>query len=64
MGGQGREGGTWDENKSLKALYGILPMNGNETYMTALHYATHVNKKREKKEMAFFLNSLNQLLNL
>lgn len=27
-------------------------MNGNETRVIALHYATHVNKK--KKEMAFY----------
>lgn len=54
--GQGREGGTWDENKSLKALYGILPMNGNETYMTALHYATHVNKKGKKKKSLFLIS--------
>lgn len=50
--GEGREGRT-KKTKSLKALYGILPMNGNETCMTALHYATRKPKKG-KKENAFY----------
>lgn len=54
--GGGGEGGKEGQkkNKSLKALYGILPMNGNETCMTALHYATL--KQKEKKENAFIIS--------
>lgn len=49
--GEGREGRT-KKTKSLKALYGILPMNGNET---ALHYATRKPKKGKKK-MPFIIS--------
>lgn len=50
---EGREGRT-KKNKNLKALYGILPTNGNETCMTALHYATRKPKKRGKKENCLY----------
>lgn len=51
--GEGRK--DKKKNKSLKALYGILPMNGNETCMTALHYATRKPKKGKKK-MPFIIS--------
>lgn len=38
-------------------------MNGNETCVIALHYATHVKKnKKKKKEMGFFYPLLNHRL--
>lgn len=33
-------------------------MNGNETRVIALHYATHVKKRKKKKEMGFFIHFL------